>query len=311
MMTECTELYRRYRPEQISQVVGQKEALAALAAMGKSQTIPHCLLFTGPSGCGKTTVARILRKKLKCSDSDFVEINASEERGIEMVRDIKKRMGFAPINGTSRVWLIDEAHAMTGDAQNAFLKFLEDTPPHVYFMLATTDPEKLKKTIITRSTEIRFKEISISDLKKLVVSVCSSENVTLTDEVVQRIAETAEGSARKCLVILHSVIGIQDETQQLAAIESNDTKRQAIEICKALTNPRTTWSQMIEVLNRVDVSDPEGLRYLVLAWCTSILLKGNNARAALIIEEFRDNWYDSKKTGLVISCYNVVNRGDS
>lgn len=309
MDSKGVELYRKHRPDSFADVIGQKEALASVSSMGKSGTIPHCLLFTGPSGCGKTTLARIIRKKLRCSDSDFSEVNASEERGIEMVRSIKGRMNFAPIGGQSRVWLIDEAHAMTGDAQNAFLKILEDTPPHVYFMLATTDPEKLKKTIITRCTEIRLKEIKKSDLIELVRRVSNEEGASIDDDVIERIAEVAEGSARKSLVLLHAVIGIPDRESQLAAIDSNDTRAQSIELCRALGNPRTSWSSMAELLQKIDTSDVEGLRYLVLAWFTSILLKGDNPRAAAIIEEFRDNWYDCKKSGLVISCYNIIKGG--
>src|SRR5690606_3369465 len=108
--------------------------------------IPHAMLFTGPSGCGKTTLARILRVKLRCSDNDFQEINAADFRGIDSIRSMRQQVGAAPLGGDSRIWLIDEAHSMTADAQNAFLKLLEDTPRHVYFFLATTDPQKLKKT---------------------------------------------------------------------------------------------------------------------------------------------------------------------
>lgn len=301
------ELYKKYRPSSFNEVVGQPDALKSLNSMGKAGTIPHTLLFTGPSGCGKTTIARILRNKLKCSDIDFFELNASDSRGIDTIREIKSQIGSAPLGGTSRIWLIDEAHALTGDAQNAFLKILEDTPKHVYFFLATTDPQKLKKTIITRCTEIRCKLIDNSELEKLVRSVAEKEEIEISTAVASKIAVVAEGSARKALVLLHSVINIKDEDSQLAAIEANDATGQGIEIARALISTKTSWPEMQAIIKKVD-EEPETIRYIVLGYMNAVMLgNGNHKRASLIIENFRDNWYDCKKAGLVISCYNVIN----
>ena len=305
-MSEGEELYKKYRPQNFGDLVGQKEAVAVLTEMGKAGKIPHFLLFTGGSGCGKTTIARILRKKLKCSDADFNEINAAESRGIDTIREIKATMNLAPMAGKCRVWLLDEVHALTGDAQNALLKMLEDTPAHVYFMFATTDPQKLKATIKTRATEIKCKEITREDLAELIRRVVAKEGKPpLTDDVVKRLSYVAEGSARKALVILDSVIRITDPTAQIEAIEANDVKGQAIQIAKALLNKNTSWNQMSQILQSVD-EDPESIRWLVLGYTTAVLIKADNGRAAQIISEFRDNWYDCKKAGLVVSCYNVI-----
>jgi DNA polymerase III gamma/tau subunit len=305
-MSEGEELYKKYRPQNFGELVGQKEAVGILTEMGKAGKIPHFILFTGPSGCGKTTIARILRKKLKCSDGDFVEINAAEARGIETIRDIKSTMSLAPMGGKCRVWLMDEVHALTSDAQNALLKMLEDTPGHVYFMFCTTDPQKLKKTIITRATSIKCKEITRDELAELVVRVVEKEGLPpLTDDVVKRLSYVAEGSARKALVLLDSVIRIKDAAEQMAAIEANDIKGQAIQIARALLNKSTSWNQMTQILQSVD-EDPESIRWLILSYCGAVLIKSDNARAALILSEFRDNWFDCKKAGLVLCCYNVI-----
>jgi DNA polymerase-3 subunit gamma/tau len=304
-MAEGNELYKRYRPTTFKDVVGQASAVKSLVDMGKRNEIPHALLFTGPSGCGKTTLARILRAKLKCSDHDFQEINAADFRGIDSIRVIRQQMGAAPLMGTSRVWLLDEAHNLSGDAQTALLKILEDTPGHVYFMLATTDPQKLKKTIITRCTEVRCKEITKKELSDLALRIAAAENVTISGAVAEKLADVAEGSARKVLVLLHAVIGLKDEEDQLAAIEAGDVKGQAIEIARALLNQRTTWNTMKGLLKAVE-EEPESIRHLVLSYCTSVLLNSENPRAALVIEEFRDPYYDTKKAGLVLSCWNVI-----
>jgi len=300
-----TELYRRYRPTSFKDVVGQASAVSTLSDMGKRGAIPHVILLTGPSGTGKTTIARILRVKLKCSDIDFQEINAADFRGIDTIRTIRQQMGAAPLMGQSRVWLIDECQALTADSQGALLKILEDTPAHVYFILATTDPQKLKKTIITRCTEIRCQEISTAELAKLVTTVATAEGVTLPSSVVSRLSEVADGSARKALVLLHAVIGLTEEAEQLAAIEKGDVKSQAIEIARALLNPNTRWPKMREILKGVS-DEPETIRHLILSYCTTVLLNGDNARAALILEECRDPYYDTKRAGLVLSCWNII-----
>lgn len=300
------ELYLKYRPKTFKDVVGQPDAVRTLVELGRRKEVPHCLLFTGPSGCGKTTLARIVKDKLGCSDIDFLEVNAADARGIEMIRDIRRQMSASPLGGSCRIWLIDEVHSLTGDAQNSFLKMLEDTPGHVYFLLATTDPQKLKKTIITRCTEIRCKPIDKKILLNLVSSICDREGKKVSESILKRISEVAEESARKALVILNAIIGIESETDQMAAIESADIKGQAIAIARALMNSKTKWSEIKEVIKTVD-EDVESIRHMILGYARSVLLgNGDHGRAALIIEEFRDNWYDCKAAGLVVSCWNVI-----
>jgi DNA polymerase-3 subunit gamma/tau len=185
------------------------------------------------------------------------------------------------------------------------LKILEDTPDHVYFLLATTEPGKLKKTILTRCTEIKCQPISNADLVKLVTKVSKLEDADLSDAVIQRVVEVADGSARWALVHLNAIIGLKNEEEQLAAIESGDVKGQAIEIARQLLNPKTSWSTMRATLKSV-TEEPETIRHMVLSYCSAVLLNGDNARAALVLEEFRDAYYESKKAGLILSCWNVI-----
>lgn len=302
---KAPELYRRYRPKEFKDVVGQEEVIKSLVDMGKRKAIPHALLFTGPSGCGKTTLARILRRKLKCSDWDFVEINASDDRGIDMVRDIKSRMSMSPLGGGSRVFLIDEAHQMTPQGQDCILKYLEDTPAHVYFFICTTDPKKLKPTIITRCNEIRCKEITVDALKNLCIKVAEAEGVTLDPTVAEKAALVAEGSGRKALVLLHAILHLPTVEQQIGTIESSDTKANSFKICQLLFKSGCTWKDMRELLSKID-DDPEGIRYMVLGYAKAILLKGDNSKARQVMECFRDNYYDTKMNGLVMSCYDAI-----
>jgi DNA polymerase-3 subunit gamma/tau len=304
------ELYRRYRPTSLEGLIGQDKVVKMVGAMLEKGKIPHCILASGPSGCGKTTIFRILRASLNCSDMDFKEINAADFRGIDFIRDIRQSLNLSPMNGDAKVWLVDECHQLTAQAQESFLKMLEDTPSHVYFFLASTDPQKLKKTIITRSTHLQLEALNEQQLAGLVSSVYRKETKQkLPQAIVDKIANLSDGSARKSLVLLHQIINLdmEDEDKILDALQSTSSERQSIEICRALLNPRTDWKTMAAILKGV-TDDPEQIRWLVLGYMKSVALSGGKIsnRACSIIDEFRDNFYDSKHAGLVVSCYRVI-----
>ena len=207
------------------------------------------------------------------------------------------------------MWLIDEVHATTKDAQTAFLKLLEDTPRHVFFMLATTDPNKLLKTIRTRATEFRLKPLRADVMVGLIQLIHNIEKgEDLSEDVCDKIVEVSEGSPRKALVWLGQVIGL-DEEEQLAVVEAGGDQ-ETIVLARALVKPRPSWAEVARILKGLKESeqDPEGLRYMVLGYASSILLGGGNLskRARLIIDVFRENLYDSKWPGLVANCYEVV-----
>lgn len=304
------ELYKKYRPTKFSELIGQDRAINALAALGKRDEIPHAILFTGESGCGKTTLARILKTKLKCSDHDFMEINAAEKdtRGIDLAKTIKDRMSLSPMGGPCKIYLIDECHATTPACQDSLLKMLEDTPKHVYFFLCTTDPHKLKKTIITRCTEIRVRPLQATELQQLLERVTNAEGIQLDEEVRDALIEAAEGSARKVLVLLHSVMGIEDKDQQLAAIENRRVASEAIQLCRALLSARS-FADLRPILSNLN-EDAEGVRRCVLGYMTKAVLSPKTApktlsRALLVIDCLRDNLYDSGMAGLVLGCHEI------
>jgi DNA polymerase-3 subunit gamma/tau len=304
-MDTTDELYKRFRPKSFKQVVGQMGAVKMLSAMVQKGSVPHSLLFTGPSGCGKTTLARILQVKLNCSDGDFFEVNCADFRGIDFVRDIRSRMTFSPIGGKSRIWLIDECHELTKQAQEALLKMLEDTPKHVWFILATTDPNKLLKTIMTRCTEIRLNVLDSDSMLGLLNTTCKRAKVTTpSDEVLDKIINNSEGSARKALVYLNQVISVQGEDAQLEVINSTSMERQAIQICRVLIRPKSTYKEVMDILAKLE-EEPEQIRRMILGYFTTVAMKPGklSARAIDILRCFQDHYYDSGKAGLVLSIW--------
>lgn len=302
------ELYKKHRPKLLKQVLGQDAAVSSLSQMLRTGKLPHTMLFSGPSGCGKTTLARILQAKLDCSDHDFSEINTADFRGIEMVRDIRSRMGLAPMGGKTRIWLIDEAHQMSSAAQNAFLKILEDTPNHVYFFIATTDPQKLIPTIRNRCTHVALSPLQPDVMEKLIRTVSAKEKFSVSEDVVDALVEAAEGSARRALVMLHHVSEMKTVQEQLSVITNVEAKEQGIAVARELFKASPSWGTIAAILKKLD-DDPETVRWTVLGYARTILLSGNKKLMPIayrVIYCFRDNFYDSKAAGLAAACFEVV-----
>lgn len=307
------ELYRKYRPRSLKEMRGQQEAVRVLSDFLEREEVPHALLFTGPSGCGKTTAARILKESLECSDTDFCEINAADSRGIDTVREIRQSMGLAPLGGKCRIWLLDEAHQLTkrsgGDAQTALLKLLEDPPSHAYFMLCTTAPDELLKTIRTRCTEVRMQSLDHADMLELLVEVSGKAKIGHTDAVLERIIEVADGSARKALVLLDQIASVEDEQEALDIVLKSDTKKQAVDLARCLINPGAKWEQASAILRDME-DEPETVRRLILGYASSVALKGGKltAHAIDVLDAFRDNTFDCGKAGLVLAAYRALHQ---
>jgi DNA polymerase III gamma/tau subunit len=294
----------KFRPKSLDDVVGQEAAVATLKSMLKKGTLPHAIMFCGPSGTGKTTLTMALKKELDCRHSDFTYINVAKSRGIETIRDLEENMNLSPAYGKARIWVLDEFHGSTGPMQQAALNMLEFPPDHAYFFLCTTEPNKVIKTIRHgRCMQITLKGIAHADMAKIVRKAMAQEELAVTDAEIEQITAAAEGSARKALDLLHQISSLpEDDPARADAIESAETKRQGIEIWKALMN-RRPWKEVAAILNAVD-DEPEKIRAMVLSCASNSLLRCDKwaDNAMFVAEFFSDPFYDNAKAKLTIAC---------
>ena len=204
-------LYRTYRPTDWGEVKGQPQVTDVLEKAIKNKKIGHAYLFAGGRGTGKTTTARILAKSLGVSDKDLYEMDAASNRGIDDIRELREGVYARPFEGEYKFYIIDEAHMLTKEAWNAFLKTLEEPPAHAIFVLATTDRDKVPETIQSRCEIYTFKQPTREILSQIVTDVAKKEGFTLERSAAELVALLAEGSFRDALSILQKILAVSDD----------------------------------------------------------------------------------------------------
>ena len=224
-----TALYRRYRPETFEEVIGQDHVTGPLRSALKSGRINHAYLFSGPRGCGKTTSARILARCLNCEHGptdtpcgtcpscvelatggpgslDVVEIDAASHNGVDDARDLRERASFAPVRDRFKIFILDEAHMVTPQGFNALLKLVEEPPPHIKFIFATTEPEKVLETIRSRTHQYPFRLVPPEIMTDYLQLLCDKENIAVGQGVLPLVVRAGGGSVRDSLSVLDQLM---------------------------------------------------------------------------------------------------------
>ncbi len=230
-------LYRKYRPTNFDEVVGQRHIVQTLRNAIKKNRIAHAYLFCGPRGTGKTSIAKIFARTLNCTEDnppcmecencqlsltgnhpDIVELDAASNNGVDEVRALIDRVGYAPLQGRYKVYIIDEVHMMTTGAFNALLKTIEEPPAHVVFIFATTEPHKVLPTILSRCQRYDFSKVSSSDIQSRLAFICQQEGILVDEEALNLISDLADGGMRDALSILDQCIAYEQEHLTIQAV---------------------------------------------------------------------------------------------
>jgi DNA polymerase-3 subunit gamma/tau len=234
-------LYRRWRSRTFEEVLGQEHVTRTLRNALLGGRIAHAYLFAGPRGTGKTTMARLLAKAVNCLSEgdekpcnqcsicqainegrllDLIEIDAASNRGIDEIRDLREKVGFRPNEAQYKVYVVDEVHMLTNEAFNALLKTLEEPPPHVIFVLATTEPHKIPATILSRCQRFDFRRASLEDLRRKLNRICESEGIAIEIAALELIARSAAGSFRDAESLLDQLASYGDDEITLAQVQA-------------------------------------------------------------------------------------------
>lgn len=255
-------LYRKYRPQNFEDVAGQTQAVDLLTNSIKQKKVSHAYLFCGGRGTGKTTVARIVAREIGCNDEDIIEIDAASNRGIDEIRELREAVRTAPFSSPYKVYIIDEAHMLTKEAANALLKTLEEPPSHVIFILATTDPDKLPQTIVSRCQKVVFKNPDNGTLSTRLMHVAGKEGFDLHPDSAQLVASHGKGSYRDALGVLEQILAVSDKKVDhekvralLGTPEAESLLSLLESICKKDAKSLVFFVQKLSTLNAVRTYD--------------------------------------------------------
>ena len=310
-------LYRKYRPKNFAEVIGQEHIIRTLTNAIKEGIVSHGYLFTGPHGTGKTTLARLVAKSLNCQqrkdgtfepcnecDScseinqgnaiDLIEIDAASNRGIDEIRDLKEGIRFRPAKSKYKVFIIDESHQLTEAAANALLKTLEEPPSHAIFILATTEAHKMIPTIQSRCQRFDFRKLTMPELIARLENILNLEKIAFEKEALNLIAASASGSVRDAETLLDEVVSFSGkdnkvESQTIQALLGTADKSAVFQFLDFLSQKQT--KEAIEFINELifkGVDLNEFIKAVIQYIREALLLKLNSASKSPIVLTFSE-----------------------
>lgn len=295
-------LYRKYRPKDFDSVVGQNAIVKTLKNSIINHNFTHAYMFFGPRGTGKTTVSKIFARNINCLDPkdgiacgkcdhckvsfskdciDIIEIDAASNNGVDEIRELKNKISLVPSELKYKVYIIDEVHMLSIGAFNALLKTLEEPPEHAIFILATTDPQKVPETIVSRCQCFSFKKISVDTIKEKLEFVCKEEKIKIDDEVLENIAILSDGGLRDALGLLDKLTSYTDKKitmEDFVSINGIISNKQLDEFVSSIMN-----GDIAGVLNSINNFDNDGKNLIQVI--TQILNYSRN----LMVDHYLNN----------------------
>ncbi len=295
--------HTKYRPTEWVDMVGQGAIIDSIC-----DTIPntHFYILYGMRGTGKTTAAYLIANSLGCKGSGLIKINAATRNKVEHARQIEEDCIYMPLEGPVSVYLFDESHRLTNDAQNVILTILEEQPPHVYFIFCTTNNTKFLPEVIDRAANYEFKALSKRDISVILDKVCQKEGIILQPEAYKMIVDNSEGIPRRALVLLDQIKGL-DELEKIKEIVllSSEDEADVRELCRVVFKGER-WKDALRLVDKLN-ADPEKIRRALLGYLSSVLrMKFNNdeyakpdLRVIKMMNLFLVPFYDTGISGLI------------
>lgn len=276
---EVGPLHTKYRPGELSEVVGHKEVVKSLESALEDENRPHAFLFTGPSGTGKTTLARIVAKHVGCDPANILEVDAATNTGIDAMREITsslKYQGFG--DSPNKMIILDEVHALSKSAWTALLKSIEEPPAHVFFALCTTDSGKVPTTVVTRCLTYNLKPLRYDDLMDLLEDVADKEGLDTPDHILGMIGRSCNGSPRQALVMLSMLKDVTNQEEAAALLEQPLEDKEVIDLARLLVKGDLDWGTLQKTLKALTESNPEAIRIIIVNYLNSCLMGAKSER---------------------------------
>ena len=318
-------LYRKYRPTNFSEVVGQDKVITVIKNEIINNRISHAYLFSGPRGTGKTTTAKIIAKLVNCTNpvngeccdkcdnclnfknsSDIVEIDAASNNGVDEIRELRDKVNLVPTNSKYKIYIIDEVHMLTTQAFNALLKTLEEPPAHVIFILATTEPHKIPLTVASRCQKFQFSKISNDEIVHRLSDIIKEENIKLDNEILLEIARLSDGGLRDAINMLDQLLAYKSENITLMDVYNINSCVSYVDIYNFINNMMN--NNAVEIVSFIEKIDNEGKnisRFIeeLIVFLKDILLY----KSAKINSEIEDKNTKIKELSDVLSENNIYN----
>ncbi len=305
---------KKYRPKEFKDIIGETNKIVARAIDGfiVDNNLSHSLLFTGPRGVGKTTIARIIANKLGCrvDGVNLLEINASDDRGIDKARSIISDSRYMPHIGDKKVFILDEAHQITEGFSEASLKLIEEPPEHVYFILCTSKPDKIDDALKSRLQAYKMAPCNSREIGTMLKKICEKEMINVSKSIINYISVNSEGIPREALISLHKISGL-DESDALDLLRQDLADEENFKALIGALMDKSPWKRTRHLVRKCG-NNSEKTRIGILSYISTCILNKDKVHPQwmLIHEAFNESFKPMGRdgfNGLIFACAMCAN----